>query len=768
MKKLFTLIVIAAFTMTVFAQAPRKMSYQAVVRNTAGELIVNQAIGLKVSILQGSTSGEVVFSETYNPNPQTNANGLLTIEIGEGTPIVGSLGDIDWAAGPFFLKTEADPAGGTNYSISGTSQLLSVPYALYAGSAGNAFSGDWAEITGKPTTLSGYGITDADGSETNELQSLSLSGTQLTLSDGGGTVTLPSTGGALSLPYSGSTSEGTYAFSVDHTSASESTYGGMFFSEHGTGLLAASNGGTGLFGRSDSPGGVGVFGMATATEGEAYGVYGTSESTGGTGVHGAVHTLEGINYGVRGEVASDAGYSGYFEGGRFYVEGDVGIGTTSPEHKLHVNGLARFDLPSGQISISTPGGWPGLITYSSNGHRRDIVYNNDGMFLSASASTSAPSALNGIVLRENGNIGIGIADPGQNLDVSGQIRIRGGNPESGKVLTSDANGVATWTRPGLSLPFAGTVEDGDWGISIEHMGSSESYGGIFKSSSTAGVGLYGHATATSGTTFGGEFRCESTNGAGVFGEAVASSGTAVGVQGLSNSPDGYSGYFVGGKFCVIGNMGIGTSSPAYQLDITGQVNLNKGISSGPALRCNGAEALWYNGIYFSWGYGTNDTYNYFARKVGIGTNADPGANLLVVNGAAAKPGGGSWSTWSDERLKDIYGTYAKGLNEITELRPVNFSYRKGNPVNLPDDRIYTGLVAQEVQKVFPEAVTEGGDGYLQLDIHPVNIALINAVKELNDEINSLEYENDRLKSENEQINARLSRLEKLLEKNGLD
>ena len=108
------------------------------------------------------------------------------------------------------------------------------------------------------------------------------------------------------------------------------------------------------------------------------------------------------------------------------------------------------------------------------------------------------------------------------------------------------------------------------------------------------------------------------------------------------------------------------------------------------------------------------------------------------------------------------------MNEITELRPVNFSYRKGNPVNLPDDRIYTGLVAQEVQKVFPEAVTEGGDGYLQLDIHPINIALINAVKELNDEINSLEYENDRLKSENEQINSRLSRLEKLLEKNGLD
>ncbi len=115
---------------TIFAQAPQKMSYQAVIRNTSGNLIVDTPVGIKISILQGSTSGTEVFSETHNPT--TSSNGLASIEIGAGTPITGTFATINWGLGPFFIKTETDPTGGTNYTISGTSQLLSVPYALYA------------------------------------------------------------------------------------------------------------------------------------------------------------------------------------------------------------------------------------------------------------------------------------------------------------------------------------------------------------------------------------------------------------------------------------------------------------------------------------------------------------------------------------------------------------------------------------------------------------------------------------------------------------
>ena len=118
---------------TIFAQAPQKMSYQAVIRNTSGNLIVDTPVGIKISILQGSTSGTEVFSETHNPT--TSSNGLASIEIGAGTPITGTFAILNWGLGPFFIKTETDPTGGTNYTISGTSQLLSVPYALHAKTA---------------------------------------------------------------------------------------------------------------------------------------------------------------------------------------------------------------------------------------------------------------------------------------------------------------------------------------------------------------------------------------------------------------------------------------------------------------------------------------------------------------------------------------------------------------------------------------------------------------------------------------------------------
>lgn len=118
------------FIQDFYAQTPQKLSYQAVIRNTAGVLINNGTIGIKISVLQGSISGTVVYSETHSL--ATNTNGLATLEIGNGSIVTGDFTAIDWSNGPFFIKTETDPLGGINYTIVGTSQLLSVPYALLA------------------------------------------------------------------------------------------------------------------------------------------------------------------------------------------------------------------------------------------------------------------------------------------------------------------------------------------------------------------------------------------------------------------------------------------------------------------------------------------------------------------------------------------------------------------------------------------------------------------------------------------------------------
>ncbi len=121
------------------AQAPEQMSYQAVVRNTTNALVTNQIVGMKVSLLQGTTNGDVVYAETQTPT--TNANGLISIAIGNGQAITGTFTAINWANGPFYIKTETDPTGGTNYNITGVSQILSTPYALYAKTSGSSVPG---------------------------------------------------------------------------------------------------------------------------------------------------------------------------------------------------------------------------------------------------------------------------------------------------------------------------------------------------------------------------------------------------------------------------------------------------------------------------------------------------------------------------------------------------------------------------------------------------------------------------------------------------
>lgn len=135
MMKNFILAVFCLIISTmVFAQVPQKMSYQAVVRGSDNNLVINSEVSVRVSILQGSVDGETVYTETHSAT--TNANGLLTIEIGDGTSS-DDFSIINWVNGPYFVKTETDVNGGDDYDIIGVSQMLSVPYAMYAQAAGN-------------------------------------------------------------------------------------------------------------------------------------------------------------------------------------------------------------------------------------------------------------------------------------------------------------------------------------------------------------------------------------------------------------------------------------------------------------------------------------------------------------------------------------------------------------------------------------------------------------------------------------------------------
>ncbi len=141
MKKIYILLVILLTSFQLIAQAPEKMSYQAVIRDASDVLLVSTTVGIQISILQGSAVGTAVYVETQTPT--TNANGLISIEIGSGSVVSGTFNTIDWSSDSYFIKTDVDPTGGTSYTISGTSQLLSVPYALFAKSSGGATGSQW-------------------------------------------------------------------------------------------------------------------------------------------------------------------------------------------------------------------------------------------------------------------------------------------------------------------------------------------------------------------------------------------------------------------------------------------------------------------------------------------------------------------------------------------------------------------------------------------------------------------------------------------------
>lgn len=417
MKRQFAFLAVLLFTVTIFAQSPEKMSYQAVIRNNGNELVVNQDIGMKISILQGSISGVSVYVETHLA--PTNDNGLVCIEIGGGTVNSGNFSAIDWSDGPYFIKTETDPAGGTSYSIEGISQLLSVPYALHSRSAGiltgvitESMISDlqnyltvendplFASSPANSITASNisnwntaYGWGDhVDNSVTNEIQSLSINGYDLTLSRDGGTVAIPGD------------DWGTQTASVNATLTGNGTSG--------------------------SPLGIA---RQSATTGQVLKWNGSSWTPGSD--------LSGSS--IWSENGSDI----------YYNNGRAGIGTSSPATYMHLHGVPLASR--GQLTLSAPPGEGTFISfYEDDEFKAYLWYDVSDEDLRLQNFTAGDLNLNPY----GGRVGVGTNTPSTTLHVNGQIRITGGSPAAGRVLTSDANGLATWEAG----PGATTYEIGDF------------------------------------------------------------------------------------------------------------------------------------------------------------------------------------------------------------------------------------------------------------------------------------------------------------------
>lgn len=315
--------------------------------------------------------------------------------------------------------------------------------------------------------------------------------------------------------------------------------------------------------------------------------------------------------------------------------------------------------------------------------------------------------------------------------------------------------------------------------------------GVLALTSAAGTtALNATSTATTGTGFGvdatingGGYAVRATSrsislqgggvyattahpiGVGIVGIHTATSGAGMGVGGQSMSPDGYAAYFVG-RAHISDKLGIGTTSPTATLHVKGKSGSDAQIRLESGNWTSGATVSMYFGdgyhrMHVTHGQGTTfydmDKFSFTGSSVGIGLDAFP-SYLLHVNGTAGKPGGGSWSNASDIRLKDVDGAYEKGLADIMRLRSIRFHYKPGNARKLPTAVEEHGFVAQEVREVFPECVSTGADGFLDFNMHAINVAMVNAVQELHAKLQRQEAKIEMLEAELASLRTMVQRL----------
>ncbi len=454
--------------MLAFAQAPQGISYQAIVRNGQGAPVTATQVSVRFSIHDVSPTGNIVFQEVHHG--ATSPLGLFTTVIGSTASGVGNLAAVNWGSGSKFLQVEIDIAGGSNYTDMGTQQLMSVPYALFAGNAANGTTGPTGAqgpvgssgATGAQGTTGATGAAGANGSNgttgpqgpagntgatgaqgptgpTGAAGTTGATGLQGATGNNGATGAQGTTGATGPAGSDGLTGP-TGAAGLNGATGAQGVTGpagnnGATGAQGPTGPAGAAglngatgatgpagnNGPTGAQGPAGPAGAAGLNGATGATG--AQGPAGNAGSTGPQGATGATGIL--IN-------GSAAGNTTYWDGSQWVVNssniynngGNVGIGTTTPLNKLqiegdmHLNGNSAFFRGGG-------GGDKYDVVKWSPGRDRMAMGGFGGAELGYTDATAGDSVTPVVVVNNAGNAGIGTLSPVNKLQVEGNLHMDG-------------------------------------------------------------------------------------------------------------------------------------------------------------------------------------------------------------------------------------------------------------------------------------------------------------------------------------------------------
>ena len=718
MKRILTIAIAIFMAFGASAQAPEQFSYQAVIRDAQGDLVSKQSVTVNISILEGNSTGTTVFEEEHTVT--TNDNGLATLIIGNGLNTLGDIASVSWGDNAYYLKIETDPEGGNNFSITATTQLLSVPYALYANEAGSG-SGALEEITEGPNT--GYRIVGRDTANYGDIGD-----------------------NAVDLSYS-SLASTTNGASGDYSTA-------MGFRTSASGGVSTAMGG-----------------LTTASGDESTAMGGETEASGdnstamgyGTTASGGVSTAMGNGTTASGGVSTAMGFytdaSGDYStamGDRTIASGDysTAMGDRTIASGDYSTAMVFRTTASGDYSTAMGGETEASGDYSTAMGNNTTASGNFstamGDFTTASGVGSTAMGYNttasgqestamGALTTASGNYstatGISTSASGTSSTVMGNSTTASGTTSTAMGLSTTASGNystamgynteasgATSTAMGYDARASGDISTA-MGTSTRASGDFSTATGISTSASgnystamgynTEASGNYSTAMGTITTASGVE-----STAMGSFTTAPSAYETVIGRHNTSYTPLDSVNWNAGDRLLVVGNglsassrsdalvilkngnVGIGNSDPEGQLFVQQSFSLASS-NDGIYVDINGDNwKTYHSGLHYSFG-------NMGVRQAYVEDNT------------------GNYVQPSDKNLKTNIETLPSVMDGVLRLNPVSYVYKSSSDPNANT----IGFLAQEVGEVFPDVVRYAEDGTPGLAYDLFSILSIKAIQE---------------------------------------
>ena len=663
------------------AQTPDSFNYQAVVRNSNGQLLTSQNIGVRINILMGSETGASVYSETHTE--QTSNNGLLNLKIGDGDGPTTDFSAIDWGASNYYLKIEMDKAGGTNYTLLGASQLLSVPYALYAKAATNL--GDDKVYTTSSDTL--FVVKDHDG---NVVFVVFPDGAQVIVNEEGkGRI-----GG----------------FAVSGRNPTKDDNSDYFNITSGTVADTINN----------EPRMIWYPKKAAFLAGEVH--VGSADSV------GTNSTALGYRPIAMGNYSQAFGYE-------------------SKALNLFTTAIGKYAIASGQSSYAfgdrakSIGMESFAFGFGTEAHGfNSYAFGSSGVDSSGTATGNTKAIGDysfafglGSVSDGSGSLAFGLEDSTKK-DFSiaiGYKNIADGYGAQSIGYKSNSTGDFS-----ITIGKDNNVT-GEYGLAIGSMNEAVKYSGAIGRNNKAtddsyAIGINNIASGYSSFAIGSSSIASGQNSLATNARTIASGAYAVSMGDHTESSGNYS-FAMGFESEASGNVSVAFGSET--------------TASGDYSVAFGRQMVAQGDFSFAIGLASltdtvsqANTMSIMGGRVGIGTVA-PSQLLEVDNGTSV----GTYTTtgWqhsSDRRLKTNINSINGALKLVSQLDGVYFNWKN----NLEEKQV--GFIAQDVEKVLPEVVSKNQEGYYNIAYGNVTPVIVEAIKEQQQIIEGQQKEISELKT----------------------